>query len=147
MQLHKVNKEQRLYVMPCGAGYSCYGFDVLDRKARALTAELLQLGESVTPWTNRKGTIKAFNAYAKLLKLSESIYKQTGDRFACELTPQLVGLEGRRVEVITTYGEARRFWVGRSTGWCPCHLEIVRSNSHGGSAAEAEYKSVRVVSN
>lgn len=145
MQLHRVNKEQRLYVMPCGSGYTCYGFDVLDRKARALTAELLQRGESVTPWSERKGTIEAFNAYNRLLELSESVYKQTGRRFTYELTPQLIGLEGRQVEVITTYGETRRFWVGRSTGWCPCHLEIARSNSHDGPAAEAEYKSVVVI--
>jgi hypothetical protein len=59
------------------------------------------------------------------------------------LTDQLRGLEGWRVEVITTYGETRRFIVGRSTGWRPCHLEIARRNSTGGGAAEKEYASVR----
>ena len=33
------------------------------------------------------------------------------------LSLQLVGLEGYRVEVETTYNETRRFRVGRSTGW------------------------------
>jgi hypothetical protein len=33
-----------------------------------------------------------------------------------DLSPQLVGLEGYRVEVVTTYGETRRFIVGKSTG-------------------------------
>jgi hypothetical protein len=59
------------------------------------------------------------------------------------LSPQLVGLEGWRVEVVTTYGETRRFIVGRSTGWRPCHLEIARRNSSGGGAAEHQYASVR----
>ena len=58
------------------------------------------------------------------------------------LTPQLVGLEGWRVEVETTYGETRRFYVGRSTGWRPCHIEISRRNSYGGPAAEREYAKV-----
>jgi hypothetical protein len=58
------------------------------------------------------------------------------------LTPQLVGLEGWRVEVETTYGEKRRFIVGRSTGWRPCHLEIANRRSSGGGSAEKEYKSV-----
>jgi hypothetical protein len=61
------------------------------------------------------------------------------------LTPQLKGLEGYRVEVETTYGETRRFIVGRSTGWKPCHLEIMRRNSMGGGATEAEYKTVRAL--
>jgi len=59
------------------------------------------------------------------------------------LSEQLTGLEGWRVEVVTTYGETRRFIVGMSTGWRPCHLEIARRNCYGGGAAEKEYASVR----
>lgn len=59
------------------------------------------------------------------------------------LSPQLVGLEGWRVEVETTYGEVRRFIVGRSTGWRPIHLEVKLRNSRGGFAAEREYCSVK----
>ena len=36
MKLHSINAAQRLYVIESGSGFSCYGFDVLDRKARAL---------------------------------------------------------------------------------------------------------------
>ena len=60
-----------------------------------------------------------------------------------DLSPQLVGLEGWRVEVITTYGEKRRFIVGRSTGWKPCHIEVSRRGAFGGPAAYAQYQSVR----
>jgi len=59
------------------------------------------------------------------------------------LTKQLLGLEGWRVEVITTYGEKRRFIVGKSTGWKPCHLEVSRRNALGGFSAEKEYSSVK----
>lgn len=59
------------------------------------------------------------------------------------LTEQLRGLEGWRVEVVTTYGERRRFIVGRSTGWRPCHIEISRRNAFGGFAACSQYASVR----
>jgi hypothetical protein len=61
------------------------------------------------------------------------------------LSHQLIGLEGYRVEVITTYDEKRRFIVGRSTGWKPCHLEVSRRNALGGNPAETEYKSVRTL--
>lgn len=58
------------------------------------------------------------------------------------LSPQLKGLEGWRVEVETTYGEVRRFIVGRSTGWVPIHLEVKTRRSHGGMGAEREYRRV-----
>jgi hypothetical protein len=45
--------------------------------------------------------------------------------------------------VTTMEGETRRFIVGRSTGWRPCHLEIHNRRSTGGGAASREYKSVR----
>lgn len=59
------------------------------------------------------------------------------------LSPQLVGLEGWRVEVVTDYNETRRFIVGRSTGWRPCHIERSRRSAMGGVGAEKHYASVR----
>ena len=59
------------------------------------------------------------------------------------LTPQLVGLEGWRVEVVSDYDETRRFYVSRSTGWVPCHIEVHNRRSMGGIAAAQHYKSVR----
>lgn len=60
------------------------------------------------------------------------------------LTGQLVGLEGWRVEVTDEDGAPpRRFYVGRSIGWRPCHLEIARRNSRGGEPAARHYASVR----
>jgi hypothetical protein len=61
------------------------------------------------------------------------------------LSPQLRGLEGCRVEVVDKYGERRRFIVGRSTGWRPCHLEVKTARSFGGMAADREYTSVHVI--
>jgi len=61
------------------------------------------------------------------------------------LTPQLKGLEGHRVEVVDNYGERRRFWVRKSTGWQPCHLEVKLINSHGGTSADKSYQSVVIV--
>jgi hypothetical protein len=59
------------------------------------------------------------------------------------LSPQLVGVEGWRVEAIAKDGTKRRFIVGRSTGWRPCSLELARRNSSGGSPADRFYESVR----
>lgn len=59
------------------------------------------------------------------------------------LSAQLVPWKGWRVEVVTTYGEKRRFIVGQSTGWKPCSLEIARRTSSGGVGAERTYASVK----
>ena len=61
------------------------------------------------------------------------------------LSPQLTGLEGWRVEVLTSYGETRRFIVGRSTGWRPCHIELKSRASTGGPSAEKLYDVVRTL--
>lgn len=79
-----------------------------------------------------------------------------------ELTTDLMGFEGWRVEVRDTSEcdcraaefnapahsteclsrQTRRFYVGRSTGWKPCHLEIHNRRSRGGDPARKAYASV-----
>lgn len=62
------------------------------------------------------------------------------------LSPQLIGMEGWRVEVVDAEisgGQTRRFIVGKSTGWRPCHLEIHNRRSRGGHPACKRYQSVR----
>lgn len=61
------------------------------------------------------------------------------------LTAQLAGYEGCRVEVVDKYDQTRRFIVGRSSGWRPCHIELKTIRSTGGMSADSEYRSVRVV--
>jgi len=59
------------------------------------------------------------------------------------LTSQLLGLEGWRVEVVDVDGDTRRFIVGKSTGWRPCHLEVKTRRSYGGDMAATKYESVK----
>lgn len=142
-QKHTVtlNREQALFVIPCGQGYSCLGFDVLEDRAARLAAEL---GE---PWNPRtRGTLAAYAAYEALCARGAERHRLTHWRSAVELTPQLVGREGQRVQVVDCYGETRRFWVGKSTGWMPCHLEISRRDSSGGPAVMgAPFQSITTI--
>jgi hypothetical protein len=60
------------------------------------------------------------------------------------LSPQLIGLEGWRVETVSDMtGEKERFIVGRSSGWIPCHIKLRTRTSHGGMSASSKYLSVR----
>jgi len=142
-----VNAEQELYVIPEEHGYSCLGFDVLLARHAAIAAwlrkERLQQ-EDLPP--EARGSLRAYAAYRTLLDRAAAYCQRNKLRCPAELTPQLSGLEGKRVEVVDRHGERRRFIVGKSTGWLPIHLEIARRNSSGGPAVTgAPFQSVRIV--
>lgn len=127
-----VNTAQQLYVIPTsdGRGYSCLGFAVAERKARAVAE-----WADVAPPTARPGTLAHYRQYARIMQQGASFHALTGRRCDAELIPELVGLEGRRIEVTDADGYVRRYIVGKSTGWMPCHLEIANARSTGGSSA------------
>ena len=149
-----LNDEQRLYVIPSGSGFSCHGYDVV----RDLTVKLRDWlrARYVTnafsdfimrdDWTPQVGTLGAYAEYRALCDLGDTYCRQSGQRCDVELTPELIGLEGKRVEVVDRWGGRRRFYVGKSTGWMPIHLEIARRDSTGGiGVSGAPFKSLRVV--
>lgn len=141
MELHSINTDAQLYVMKSGNGFSCYGFDVMDRKARAVAAWL----ESVGFDPGSPGNVEHFAACADAIAKGAAHAAKTGNRCPAELVPELIGLEGRRVEA-TVYGERVRFNVGKSTGWLPLHLQLHNRASRGGGALSAgAVSNVRVI--
>lgn len=137
-----VNKDQELYVIPAGhGGYSCLGFEYAEARRLKVLAWIGRKPEPV-----KVGTLEAYYAYNNAMMEGLAHHDATGQRCPAELVPELVRHEGRRVEIVDSYGEARRFIVGKSSGWMPCHLEIERRNSLGGCAVSgAPFKSVRVI--
>lgn len=131
MPLQSVNYKDKLYVISCGEGYTCLGFDVCRDRTLALAQEL---GEEAVPVAIEYGTPRAYAEYRRLCDICKTKNDTTGWRSETELTPQLKGLEGWRVEVIDKYGERRRFIVGKSTGYIPCHLELRNRRSKDGFA-------------
>lgn len=132
-----------MYVIPCGKGYTCLGFDVCIERANGIAKWMGVDGVQHI----QRGHIDAYHRYQYLCELGAFHAKETGTRCPIQLTPQLIGLEGKRVEVVEEDGETRRFIVGKSTGWMPCHLEIETRQSSGGFAVTgAPFKSVRVIS-
>lgn len=139
-----LNKKQKLYVFSHDKYVSYLGFDVCIKRRDALAVELNR--PDLT--TAKRGTLKAYKEYENLTELARLKNAQTGWRSSSELTPELVGLEGKRVEVVTSWGEKNRFIVGKSTGFIPCHLEIKKRNSSGGSpVCGSPFQSVKVLEN
>lgn len=122
-----------MYTIKTNGGYSCLGFDVLETRYIRLHAELLELGiGGLNEFPEQRGTIARYHQYERLQRHARSFHDKTGYRFKCELTPQLIGLEDKRVELTYPTGEKTRFIVGKSTGWIPIHLEIKTKRSNGG---------------
>lgn len=142
-----INAEQELYVIPCDNGHTCLGFDVLLARYNAVAAWLRSEGlqaDDLPP--EARGSMRAYTSYQRLMDRAAAYGHRNNLRCPAELTPQLVSLEGKRVEVVDCHGERRRFQVGKSTGWMPCHLEIARRTSTGGPGVTGTpFQSVQVV--
>lgn len=145
--LHSINTDQRLYVKAVTSergkveGYTCLGFDVAEDWGRKVAA-----WAGVSGPVAEKGTAEAYAEYLGIMAAGGAHHAQTKERCPALLEPMLIGKEGRRVEVVDRYGERRRFYVGKSTGWLPIHLEIKRQNSTGGGGVTGSpFRSVRVV--
>ena len=140
MKLENINKEQQLYVLKCCSILSSYGFDLLHTKATAV-ADWMDVEAPVAAL----GTEEHFEQCAELMRRGQ-VYANAS-RKCCpgNLSPQLIGLEGCRVRVTTDDGEERCFWVAKTTGWMPGHLEVPRSNTAYGHPAQAHYKSVQTI--
>lgn len=144
---HSINAEQGLYVLKCGDGFSCLGFDVAVKWSEGVHQWLASEGVTIPPPdASLRGTREGYEDHRRIMDAGNAHNLKTKHRCPAQLTPQLVGLEGKRVEVVDKTGEKRRFTVGKSCGWLPIHLEIARRNSSGGVGAWGwPFKSVRVV--
>lgn len=133
-------KDQRLYVLNYGKYVSCLGFDVCLERATALNREM-----ETNIRLSKPGTLKLYRQYEQLIEVARRRNRETGWKSNSELIPHLIGLEGKRVEVTYDYGKKERFYVGRSSGFIPCHLAIKRKDAIGGAAVCGDIVNVRIL--
>lgn len=129
--LNSINHDQRRYVLTEGTGYTCLGFDIAERKRQTVLAWIGEEHADTIPL----GTPEHYDAYMHAMERGYAHHRTTGERCPAELEPQLMGLEGYRIEVTSADGQRERFIVGMSTGWMPCHLAMKRRDSSGGCVA------------
>ena len=128
-----VTLDQSLYVISCGNGFTCLGFDVCEKWAMGLSNWLRNTHKQPCPdMSGQIGTVERYEAYLAIQSAAASYARKSGSRCPMHLEPRLIGLEGKRVKVTGIDGVKRFFTIGKSTGWCPAHLEIARRNSSGG---------------
>src|SRR5687767_4861878 len=116
-----INREQRLYVIPFKSGkrsgFMCLGFEYAFEKGSAVARWLSERGLSVLfPEFRNVGTARGYRDFMAVINAAKLHFEQTKERCPIDLCPQLIGLEGKRVEVVDAYGDKRRFYVGKSSG-------------------------------
>lgn len=80
--------------------------------------------------------------WAKWQSLTDA--ERDAQRSTAGLTPELVGLEGWRVEAtFKGLDKPERFIVSRSTGWVPVHIMLKRRDSSGGMQVWSKLTSVK----
>jgi hypothetical protein len=149
--LVSIDVEKRLYSYKVGDFYGCLGFDYAMKRGLAVL-NWLERHDEVPHEDKQKllvppvGTAEHYAWYEEVMKRGAAFNRRTGERCSADLVPELIGKEGLRVEVVDCHGEKRRFEVGKSTGWLPCHLELERVTSHDGPAVMGTpFKSVTVL--
>ncbi len=125
----------------------CLGFEHAFHKATAIAQWLKERGATVAfPEFRNVGTPRGYADFRRTIEAARQHFIKTKERCPVDLCPQLIGLEGKRVEIVDAYDDRRRFYVGKSTGWIPCHLELSRRDSTGGfPVMGSPFKSLTVI--
>lgn len=132
MSLARIDTERRLYVIDIGGGYTTIGFDFAEKRLRAVAKWMHWNPQDIGNYA--PGTPGHYARYLDVMREGGKYAHDNATQCGAELIPEFIGLERRRVEVTLPNGEKSRFYIGKSTGWLPCHLEIKTSRSFGGGA-------------
>lgn len=143
-----IKNDTRTYMIKCGDGYTCLGFDVADAWSHAVLAWLARelqpsgLPKVVIP---EVGTEAHFNVYMRIMAIGDQLHRHTGKRCPALLTPELIGHEGKKAEIVDKYGDHRKFWIGRSTGWLPVHLECNHRAGGGPAVTGSPFQQCTII--
>lgn len=150
-----LNNEQKLYVIPSGSGFSCFGFDNAFLEANALSDVIAKIRPDLAekaleqkPDPADWGTISVYNAHQNLISIVSSEKIDLGTWFHPETHPEVkrqleLALRGKyRVNIEYGDAETGQAWddrrmggtIGRSTGVMKVPLLIRTSRSYGGEA-------------
>ena len=124
MAFHSINAERRLYNLSHGtgkdAGFTCLGFDIAEKWLVGVLAWMpANKRPVVCDGEAEIGTEGRYAFFARVMDAAAKHATETKTRCPVNLIPQLIGLEGKRVEVTTPDGERSRFYVSKSNGLAP----------------------------
>lgn len=142
----KIDKQKQQYVFTQNSGVFKVGIALLAKRAKAV-AQWMGIAEP----KSKAGSFEHYTECMAMMEKGHQYAKRTGLQCSDNLSPQLVGYEGARVSVVDNAGYTRSFWVARTLGWMPSHLEVERlpaifgQNDEDDVLAAEVYQSVVVI--
>lgn len=143
----KIDKQKQQYVFTQGSGVFPIGIALLAKRAKAV-AQWMGVAEP----KSKAGSFEHYTECMAMMEKGHQHAKRTGLQCNGNLSPQLVGYEGARVSVVDNAGYTRSFWVARTLGWMPSHLEVNRlpaifgrDSDEDDVLADETYQSVEVI--
>lgn len=131
---------EELYVIRAAAGaVTTIGWDTVRDLIERYALNL----EIDPPPTTVRGSVEEFDTMANLRDALRRRFEQTGEAAVAELSPQLAGLEGRRVRATRLDGSVISFVVGITDGFLPHHVEIRGLDKR--PRADLEYDRVEIL--
>lgn len=139
-----INAAQRLFVIPSGGGYSCFGFENCFAHAKQLS-QLLHRPD-LEPLEADIGTIKQYGGYMHLTQLAGranlGTYFMPGTPNNVRRILENYRLSHSQIRIFLGDTETGRDWleeydvlghIGRSTGWLKCPL-LIKARACAGPA-------------
>jgi hypothetical protein len=141
-----LNPDQKLYVIPCGGGYSCFGYDNAQRDAAHIASVLKR--DDLVPAPEHYGTLAGYDLYRKACDAWASSVYSKRTWFTPGTDPKVVKLleacrqDNRLIRIFLGDKKTGRDWceendvvgrVGRSAGSQKVPLLIVEGEIGGGA--------------
>jgi len=142
----KLNQEQQLYVIPCGDGYSCFGFSNAQRDTEFIAAQLQR--HDLKPTSSEFGTLEGYAKYRAACQAWASSSKSKHTWFTPGTPPKVQRIleqyreSGDLIRLFLGDKVTGRDWmeendvvgrIGRSAGSQKVPLLIVAGDDGGGA--------------
>ena len=133
-----IDRENRLYsfLLPNG-GWSCLGFDVVEKRSQRLADWLRKQGIYVSSiGSGIPGTTNAYTIYEERMEQARQLWIDRNLRCDIDLDIRFSQYHesGERVEILYTDGSVERGYIGKSTGWMPTYLLLKTKRSISGGS-------------
>jgi hypothetical protein len=141
-----LNPDQKLYVIPSGGGYSCFGYDNAQRDTSHIATVLKR--EDLTPTADHYGTLAGYDLYRKACDAWASSINSKRTWFTPGTDPKVMKLleqfrdDNRLIRIFLGDPKTGRDWceendvvgrIGRSTGSQKVPLLLAEEENWGGA--------------
>src|SRR5260221_108576 len=141
-----VDPEKRVYRIPTMTSDDTISieYDSVSEFIEQFSTWLTERGYEVPP-VPEVGTVEHYLTQEELGTMIYKHWEDTGEQFREWLIPELIGYEGKTLEVVTCWGETQRFTLGLTGVWAAHHVTVIPGNEGFHPVIGHPFQSIKVV--